>query len=158
MTETTDRPTDRTTDRIEKSVLLRAPRSRVWRALTDAEEFGAWFRAAMEGPFAVGETARGRITYPGYEHLTMEVVVERMEPERLFSYRWHPGAEEPEDPATAPTTLVEFRLEDVPGGTRLTVVESGFDRLPPERREVAFRENEGGWEIQMENVRKHVDG
>ncbi len=146
------------TDRIEKSVLLRAPVSRVWRALTDAQEFGTWFRADLEGGFAVGRTTRGRITYPGYEHLTMEVAIERMEPERLFSFRWHPGGDPPEDPATAPTTLVEFRLEEVAEGTRLTVVESGFDRLPPDRREQSFRENEEGWAIQLENVRRHVDG
>jgi uncharacterized protein YndB with AHSA1/START domain len=146
------------TDRIEKTIVLRAPRSRVWRALTDAGEFGTWFRAEMEGPFEVGRTARGRITYPGYEHLTMEVRVERMEPERLFSYRWHPGGEVPVDPAAAPTTLVEFRLEEVAEGTRLTLVESGFDRLPPERRETAWRENEKGWTEQMENVRRHVGG
>jgi uncharacterized protein YndB with AHSA1/START domain len=146
------------TDRIEKSVLLRAPRSRVWRALTDAEEFGAWFRVALEGQFAVGEPVRGRITYAGYEHLMMEVTVERMDPECLFSFRWHPGADEPEDPATEPTTLVELRLEETPEGTLLTVVESGFDRLPPGRRDEAFRQNEEGWAIQMENVREHVDG
>jgi uncharacterized protein YndB with AHSA1/START domain len=149
---------DENTDRIEKTVRLRAPRSRVWRALTDAREFGTWFRVALEGQFAVGQPIRGRITYPGYEHLTMEVTVERMEPERLFSYRWHPGAAEPEDPAAEPTTLVEFRLEDAPDGTILTVVESGFDQLPPERRDEAFRENEEGWAIQMENIRSHVDG
>lgn len=146
------------TDRIEKTVLLRAPRSRVWRALTDAEEFGTWFRVALEEPFAVGKTVRGQITFPGYEHMTMEMIIERMEPERLFSYRWHPGAEAPEDPATAPTTLVEFHLEEVSEGTRLTVIESGFDRLPPDRRDQAFRENEEGWACQMENIRSHVGG
>jgi uncharacterized protein YndB with AHSA1/START domain len=147
------------TDRIERTVLLRAPRSRVWRALTDAREFGAWFGVALEGRFAVGETIRGKITYPGYEHLTMEVTVERMEPERLFSYRWHPHAVDPDfDYATEPTTLVEFRLEEVPEGVQLTVVESGFDRIPPERRDEAFRRNSEGWSGQMENVRKHVGG
>jgi uncharacterized protein YndB with AHSA1/START domain len=146
------------TDRIEKSTLLRAPRSRVWRALTNAEEFGAWFRVALEGNFEVGKSIEGQITYPGYEHLRMVVVVERMEPEELFSYRWHPGGEEPKDPANEPTTLVEFRLEEVEEGTRLTLVESGFDQLPPEKREKAWRENEGGWTIQMDNIRQHVDG
>src|SRR5881628_4024119 len=118
-----------TTDRIEKKIVLRAPRSRVWRALTDAKEFGAWFRVKLESGFAVGERVKGRITYPGYEHPTMEVTVERMDAERLFSFRWHPYAIDPKvDYSKEPTTLVEFRLEEEEGGTRLTVVESGFDR------------------------------
>src|SRR5262245_58037649 len=97
------------TDRIEKKIQLRAPRSRVWRALTRAEEFGAWFRVKLEGEFAERATIRGRITYPGYEHLTFEAFVERMEPERLFSYRWHPYAIDPKvDYSAEPTTLVEF--------------------------------------------------
>jgi len=147
------------TDRIEKTVVLRAPRSRVWRALTDAGEFGTWFGVALEGEFAVGEAIRGQITYPGYEHLTMEVTVEAMEPERLFAYRWHPNAVDPEmDYSAEPTTLVEFRLEEVPEGTRLTVLESGFDRIPAERRAEAFRSNTSGWEAEMESIRKHVAG
>jgi uncharacterized protein YndB with AHSA1/START domain len=147
------------TDRIEKQTLLRAPRARVWRALTDAAEFGTWFRVKLEGGFAVGQRTRGRVTYPGYEHVTFEVVVERIEPERLFSFRWHPYAVDPAvDYSHEPTTLVEFRLEDAPGGTALTVVESGFDRLPPGRRDEAFRMNEGGWKVQMENIRCHVAG
>jgi uncharacterized protein YndB with AHSA1/START domain len=146
-------------DRIEKHILLRAPRARVWRALTDAAEFGEWFRVKLDGRFAVGESVRGHLTYPGYEHLTMEVTVERMDAERLFSYRWHPYAVDPQvDYATEPTTLVEFRLDDAPEGTMLTVVESGFERLPPERREVAFRMNDGGWSAQLENIRGHVGG
>jgi len=145
------------TDRIEKAVLLRAPRTRVWRALTDADEFGAWFRVSLEGPFAEGTTVRGRITHPGYEHLGMEMLIERMVPERLFSYRWHPYAVDPNvDYAAEPTTLVEFRLEDAGGGTRLTVVESGFDRLPAPRRAEAFRVNDGGWSEQMTNIERHV--
>jgi len=147
------------TDRIQKSIVLRSPRGRVWRALTDAREFGAWFRVEFDGQFAVGRTLRGRITFPGYEHLTMELTVERMEPERLFSYRWHPNAVDADaDYASEPTTLVEFRLEEVPEGTSLTLLESGFDGIAPERREEAFRRNEGGWEIQMENIRSHVAG
>src|SRR5262245_26631762 len=119
------------TDRIEKSIVLRAPRARVWRALASAEEFGIWFRVKLEGSFAPGARVRGQITYPGYEHVTMEMTIERMEPERLFSWRWHPHAVEPEvDYSGEPTTLVELRLEDVPGGTRLTLTESGFDRIP----------------------------
>jgi uncharacterized protein YndB with AHSA1/START domain len=146
-------------DRIEKKLLLRAPRSRVWRALTDAGEFGTWFNAKLEGSFAVGKSIKGRITHPGYEHLTMEVNVERMDAEHLFSFRWHPYAIDPKvDYSTEPTTLVEFRLEEAPDGTRLTVVESGFDQLPAERRAEAFRMNEGGWTAQLENVQRHVAG
>ena len=149
--------TSTSTDRIEKRILLRALRSRVWRALTDAREFGAWFRVALEGPFAEGATIRGRITYPGYEHVTMEMLVERMDPERLFSYRWHPYAVSPDaDYSAEPTTLVEFRLEEVPGGTLLTIVESGFDRLPSDRRAEAFRMNDRGWAEQTENIARHV--
>ena len=145
------------TDRIEKTIVLRAPRSRVWRALTDAGEFGTWFRAEMEGPFEEGRTARGRITYPGYEHLTMEVMVERMEPERLFSFRWHPYAvEEGVDYAAEPTTLVSFTLEEAPRGTRLTIVESGFDAIPESRRAKAFTMNSKGWDGQAENLRKFL--
>jgi uncharacterized protein YndB with AHSA1/START domain len=146
-------------DRVEKQVLLRAPRARVWRALTDAGQFGAWFGVELETGFAVGQRAAGKITHPGYEHLTFEVTVERMEAERLFAFRWHPYAIDPEvDYSDEPTTLVEFRLDEVPGGTQLTVVESGFDRVPAERRALAFRMNAEGWAIQMENVRRHVEG
>ncbi len=149
----------KSTDRIEKKVLLRAPRSRVWRALTDAEEFGTWFRAKLEGGFAVGERVRGRVTYPGYEHVRFEVIVERMEAEELFSFRWHPYAVDPKvDYSDEPTTLVEFRLAEAADGTSLTVVESGFDRLPAHRRDEAFRMNTQGWAIQIENVQRHVAG
>jgi uncharacterized protein YndB with AHSA1/START domain len=145
------------TDRIEKTIVLRASTSRVWRALSDAGEFGTWFRVKVEGKFTEGATVRGRITHPGYEHVTMEMQIERMDPERLFSYRWHPYAIEPGvDYSAEPTTLVEFRLEAVGEGTRLTVVESGFDRLPKERRAEAFRMNEGGWSEQIKNVERHV--
>jgi len=147
------------TDRIEKQILLRAPRSRVWRALTDAGEFGTWFRVRLEGEFAVGRRVRGRITYSGYEHLTMEVTVERMDDEKLFSFRWHPYAIDPKvDYSTEPTTLVEFRLQDEADGTRLTVVESGFDRIPAARRDEAFRMNSQGWAVQIENILRHVTG
>ena len=145
------------TDRIEKTIQLRAPVSRVWRTLTDAREFGEWFRVKLEGAFAVGATVRGRITYPGYEHLKMEVLVERMDGERLFSFRWHPCAIDPNvDYSAEPTTLVEFRLEEVAGGTRLTVVESGFDRIPASRRAEAFRMNDEGWSEQLRNIERHV--
>src|SRR5262245_26091068 len=145
------------TDRIEKSVLLHAPRARVWRALTNHREFGTWFRVALDGAFREGATVRGNITYPGYQHVTMEMQIVRMDPERLFSYRWHPYAIEPAvDYSAEPTTLVEFTLADEAGGTRLTVVESGFDRLPASRRTEAFRMNDGGWSEQMTNVERHV--
>lgn len=146
-----------TTDRVEKQILLRAPRSRVWRAVSDYKQFGEWFRVALEGPFAPGARVRGKVTYPGYEHVTFEVQVERVEPERLLSWRWHPAAiEAGVDYSKEPTTLVVFELEEQPGGTLLKVVESGFDRLPPERRANAFRMNEQGWAAQMENVRRFL--
>jgi uncharacterized protein YndB with AHSA1/START domain len=145
------------TDRIEKEIFLRAPRSRVWRAITTPEEFGAWFRVKLEGAFAEGATVRGKITYPGYEHLTMEMVVERIEPERLFAYRWHPAATHPEvDYSSEPMTLVEFRLDEANGGTILRIVESGFDRIPAGRRAEAFRMNDGGWTEQTKNIERHV--
>jgi uncharacterized protein YndB with AHSA1/START domain len=144
-------------DRIEKSLVLRAPRSRVWRALTDPVEFGAWFGVRLEGDFVPGAQVRGKITIPGYEHLTLDVVVERVDPERLFSYRWHPYAVDPKvDYSGEPMTLVEFRLEDVKEGTRLTVIESGFDRIPAARRAEAFRMNEQGWAAQVKNIERHV--
>jgi uncharacterized protein YndB with AHSA1/START domain len=147
------------TDRIEKTIVLRAPRERIWRALTDAREFGEWFRVKLDGDFAVGQRIAGHITHPGFEHLTMTVTVERMDAGQLFSFRWHPYAiDAKRDYSSEPTTLVEFRLEEVAEGTRLTVVESGFDRVPAERRAEAFRMNAGGWTAQMENVRQHVTG
>lgn len=145
------------TDRIEKQILLRAPQARVWRALTDAGEFGEWFRVKLAGPFVPGQRTTGHITYPGYEHLRMDVLVERMDPETLFAYRWHPAAVDPQvDYSREPSTLVEFRLETVAEGTLLRLVESGFDQLPADRRESAFRMNEGGWAIQMDNIQQHV--
>jgi len=146
-----------TTDRIEKKVILRAERSRVWRALTTAEEFGAWFGVKLDGAFAEGATVRGKITHPGYEHVTMEMLIERIEDERYFAYRWHPYAIDPGvDYSTEPTTLVEFRLDEANGGTVLTIVESGFDRIPLARRAEAFRMNESGWTEQMTNIERHV--
>lgn len=145
------------TDRIEKRVVLRAPRSRVWRALTDSREFSTWFGVQLDQPFAEGATLRGQITHPGYERLTMEMFIERIEPERYFSYRWHPHAVDSKtDYSSEPTTLVEFRLEETPDGTALTIVESGFDRIPMARREEAFRMNEGGWTEQLRAVERHV--
>ncbi|HEX7077852.1 MAG TPA: SRPBCC family protein [Candidatus Eisenbacteria bacterium] len=139
-----------TTDRIEKEVLLRAPRSRVWRALTDSKEFGSWFQALFTEPFRLGARTKGRITYPGYEHLVLEFAIEKIEPERLFSFRWHPNALDPNvDYSKEPMTLVEFTLEDAEGGTRLRLVESGFDAIPIERRAAALKSNDGGWTQQM---------
>lgn len=145
------------TDRIEKTVVLRAPRARVWRAIADVQEFGTWFGAKLEGRFTPGARVQGPVTYPGYEHVAMDITVERVEPERFFSFRWHPDAVEPGvDYSAEPTTLVEFRLEEEGGGTRLTVIESGFDRIPPARRAKAFRDNEAGWAEQMKNIERHV--
>src|SRR5947208_3273034 len=128
------------TDRIEKKVFLRAPRARVWRALADAEEFGKWFGADLTGGrFAPGMKVRGPITHEKYRHVTFEVEIEEVEPERRLSFRWHPNAVDPKrDYSGEPTTLVVFDLADAPGGTLLTVVESGFDRIPIERRAEAF--------------------
>jgi len=166
------------TDRIEKRVILRAPVSRVWRAITDAREFGRWFGFTLEGDFAPGKRMKG--TFDGVldepaliQHqkdlgLTPSKVrppdrdavfctVERIEPERTFSFRWIPyGIDAEADPDHEPTTLVEFRLEAVPEGTQLTIVESGFDGVPAHRRARAFRMNEGGWTAQVANLRKHV--
>ena len=145
------------TDRIEKQIILRAPRSRVWRALTNAEEFGAWFGVKLEGAFAPGSTVSGVLTTSGHDGMTIEMAVERMDPENRLSYRWHPypvptGA----DYSSEPTTLVELRLEEVAGGTLLTVVESGFDRIPAARRAEAFRMNDAGWAEQLENIARYV--
>jgi uncharacterized protein YndB with AHSA1/START domain len=147
------------TDRIEKQILLRAPQSRVWRALTNAEEFGTWFRVKLENGFAVGQLTKGKILYPGYEHLTFEATAERMDAESFFSFRWHPYAVDSKiDYTTEPTTLVEFRLKPADGGTLLSVVESGFDRIPAGRRDEAFRMNSDGWAIQLTNIEQHVAG
>jgi len=149
--------TDTSTDRIEKEIVVRSPRAKVWRALADSSEFGKWFQAKIHDPFVAGQSAKGNITYPGYEHLTIEVHVERMEPERLFSFRWHPYAVDPkQDYSKEPTTLVVFELEEVAEGTRIKVVESGFDQIPLERRAEAFRMNSGGWEEQMKNIARYV--
>lgn len=147
-----------TTDRIEKKVELRAARSRVWRALASTEEFNAWFRVRLDGEFAEGKTLRGNLTHPGYEHVTMEMTIERIEPERYFAWRWHPYAIDPAtDYSAEPTTLVEFTLEDSGGGTVLTIVESGFDRIPLDRRDEAFRMNDRGWDGQSRNLVAYVE-
>jgi len=146
-----------TTDRIEKEILLRAPRGRVWRALTDSQEFGTWFLAVFQGPFRAGEWVHGRITYPGYEHMEFELLVEALEPERRFSFRWHPNAVEPGvDYTKEPTTLVTFTLEEVEEGTLLRLVESGFDSIPLPRRADAVKSNESGWTEQMKNIESYL--
>ena len=141
------------TDRIEKRVVLRAPRSRVWRAISDAKEFGTWFRLTLDGAFAAGKTVRGR-----HDNFKVEMRIERIEPERYFSYRWHPYPKDPaKDYAEEPMTLVEFTLEDAEGGgTALTIVESGFDRIPLARRAEAFRMNTEGWAGQIKNLAGYV--
>jgi uncharacterized protein YndB with AHSA1/START domain len=145
-------------DRIERSIELKAPVSRVWRALTDHREFGAWFRVKLDGPFVPGQACTGHITYPGYEHLGWEVVVQKIEPQRYFSFKWHPYAVDPNrDYSREEPTLVEFTLEETATGTVLRVVESGFDKIPSKRRLEALRMNEGGWSAQMENIARHVE-
>jgi len=146
------------TDRIEKQVTLHATRSRVWRALTNPQEFGAWFGMKLQDTaFAEGATVRGNVTSKGYEHVMLELLIERIQPERFFSYRWHPYAIDPKaDYSNEPTTLVEFRLEEIDGETRLTIVESGFDKLPASRRAEAFRMNDAGWTSQAKNIERYV--
>jgi len=144
-------------NKIEKQIELKAPVSRVWRALTDYREFGEWFRVAIEGSFEPGKPARGHITYPGYEHVIWQVVIQQMEPDRLFSFTWHPYAVDPNtDYSNETPTLVEFRLEKTATGTRLTLTESGFENVPAHRRAEAFRMNDGGWTEQMKNIENHV--
>jgi uncharacterized protein YndB with AHSA1/START domain len=145
-------------DRIKKQIELKAPVARVWRALTDYREFSKWFQVNLEAPFVPGQISRGQIAYPGYEHLKWEAVVQRMEPERLFSFTWHPYAiDSQKDYSKEPSTLVELRLEQKGGGTLLTVTESGFSKIPADRRLEAFRMNDGGWAEQMKNIERHVE-
>lgn len=144
-------------NQIQKRIELKAPVSRVWRALTDYREFGEWFRVKLDGPFVAGQVSTGQITYPGYEHLKWEAVVQKIEPERLFSFTWHPYAVEPgADYSKESPTLVEFRLEKTVSGTLLVLTESGFDKIPVDRRLDAFRSNEGGWTEQMKNIENYV--
>ncbi len=144
-------------DRIGKQIELKATVSRVWRALTDYREFGEWFRVKFEGPFVAGQVSRGQITHPGYEHVRMEIVVQKIEPERLFSYTWHPYAIDPKVDYSGETpTLVEFTLEKSANGTLLVVTESGFDKIPSERRAEAFLMNDNGWAQQVKNIESYV--
>ena len=148
-------------NQIEKRIELKAPVSRVWRAITDYREFGEWFKVKLNAPFATGQVSRGQITYPGYEHITWEALVEKIEPEHLFSFTWphvrsFEESDKPADYTGAPRTLVEFRLEPISGGTLLILTESGFDSVPADWRPEAFRRNDGGWTEQMKNIESHV--
>jgi uncharacterized protein YndB with AHSA1/START domain len=144
-------------NQIEKRIEIAAPASRVWQALTDSRQFGEWFRVKMDGPFVTGQPLSGQITHPGYEHLRMEIMVKAIEPEKFFSYTWHPYAIDPKvDYTKEEPTLVEFRLEPIAGGTLLTVTESGFDKIPSARRAQAFKSNDGGWAQQMKNIEAYV--
>lgn len=145
------------TDKIEKQVVLRAPRERVWKALADAESFGQWFGVKLNGAFAPGARLQGKILHKGYEHVPFEITIEKMETERTFSWRWHANAIDPKfDYSAEPTTLVVFELKDVSEGTLLTVVESGFDGIPLARRAEAYRSNDGGWAAQMKAIEQYV--
>jgi uncharacterized protein YndB with AHSA1/START domain len=144
-------------NQIEKQIEIAAPVGRVWIALTDSRQFGEWFKTKMEGPFIPGEPVSGQITYPGYEHLRMEIVVQKIEPETLFSFTWHPYAIDPKvDYSQEEPTLVEFRLQPTASGTLLTVTESGFEKIPAARRAEAFLRNDGGWAQQMQNIQTYV--
>jgi uncharacterized protein YndB with AHSA1/START domain len=149
-------------NRIEKRIALNSPIARVWRALIDYREFGEWFRVALEGPFVVGQVSRGRILHPGYEHIVWEALIEKMEPQRLFSFTWpqiqhHDKERYSPDYSQAPRTLVEFRLEPAATGTILTLTESGFENVPAAWRADALRGNDGGWTQQMKNIENYVD-
>jgi uncharacterized protein YndB with AHSA1/START domain len=137
---------------------MKASRSRVWRVIADAEAFGDWFGVALKGHrFVAGESAHGHITHPSYEHLLFEIALERIEPQLLLSFHWHPCAlDATHDLSNEPSTRVVFELEEVEGGTLLRVIESGFDRIPAERRAEASRMNSGCWDQQMENIQNHV--
>ena len=144
-------------NRIEKHVDLKAPPSRVWKALTDHKEFGQWFGVKLEGPFVVGKTVAGKLTIPGFEHMQWAVDVKKMEPERLFAFTWHPYPADPTiDYSKETPTLVEFTLAASGSGTHLVVTESGFEKIPANRRLEAFRMNDEGWIEQLENVAKYV--
>ncbi len=145
------------TDRIEKHLVIRAPRGRVWQAIADAKKFATWFQMQLDGAFLEGHTIRGRITKAGFENLKIEIQVQRIEPERYFAYRWHPYAIDPNvDYSTEPTTLVEFTLEEAAEGTALTIVESGFDQIPLARRAEAYRMNDGGWSGKIKDLERYV--
>ena len=146
------------TDIIEKTTFIRAPIETVWRAISDHREFGTWFKVELDGPFVAGQCSTGTTTYPGYEGLPWLAWVTAVEEPHRLAFEWTPGPDVPDDPETAPRTLVEFRLQPEVDGTRLQIVESGFDALPEPLRASALRSNTGGWNIQIENVRRHAEG
>lgn len=147
-----------TNDTIEKTIEINAPVSSVWRALTDSQQFGEWFRVKIDGPFVAGKRSLGNMLVPGYEHVKWNVVIQKIEPERLFSYTWHPFCVKADkDYSDEIPTLVELTLEPTAAGTRLTVVESGFSKVPAYRRDEAFRSNSGGWVAQLENIARYVE-
>jgi len=154
---TAERAQQHIQDRIEKSIEIAAPVSRVWRALTDHNEFGAWFRVKLDAPFKVGEESHGQITWPGYEHVTWRAVVQQIDPEQYFAFTWHPYSVDPNTDYSEETpTLVEFHLETTPTGTLLKVTESGFSDIPDARRKEAFLRNSEGWTQQMKNIEEYV--
>jgi len=156
------------TDRIQRQVVLKAPRERVWGALSEAEQFGTWFGVRFDGPFVEGERLTGKITptrvdeevaamQAPYEGTPFEWIVERIEPMQRIVFRWHPfGIDKSIDYSQEPMTLIMFELHDAADGILLTVTESGFDKLPPERRAKALAANEGGWTHQMKLVKKYL--
>jgi uncharacterized protein YndB with AHSA1/START domain len=156
------------TNRIEKQILLKAPRERVWHAISDSGQFGRWFGIAFDGPFVEGVRVTGKMVPTSvdaevaaqqkpYEGMACDFFVERLEPMRRFSFRWHPYPLEPDaDASTAPMTLIVFDLEEAPGGVLLRISESGFDQIPLEHRAKAFADNEGGWEIQTRLIEKYL--
>ena len=156
------------TDSIEKKILLRATRERVWKAISEADRFGAWFGVAFDGPFVEGARLTGRIVpttvdsdiatlQEPHAGKSFEFSVDRIEPMRRISFRWHPFAVEPDvDYSNEPTTLIVFELHEVPGGTLLTISESGFDQIPLSRRAAAFKANDGGWAMQTTVIAKYL--
>ncbi|MDG4717393.1 MULTISPECIES: SRPBCC family protein [Thalassospira] len=143
---------------IEKSIEIKASRSRVWKALTDSKEFGAWFGINIEGPFVVGKVSKGMITIDGFTHVPWNSTIKAMEEPAYFAYTWHPYAVDPDvDYSGEPETLVEFWLEEGGGQTSVRVRETGFDNLPPHRIADALRANTHGWGAQLENIKKHVE-
>ncbi len=159
---------DTSFDRIVKTVLLRAPLERVWRAISEAQQFGVWFGVAFDGPFVPGAKMVGRMVptqvdaevaklQEPYRGANVEIVVDRIEPMHRFSFRWHPFAVESDfDYSKEPMTLVAFELEEAVGGTTLTITESGFEGLPASRRAKAFTGNEQGWAAQATLVEKYL--